>query len=243
MSKNNPVIAKAYAVHEEFEEVASETAAVLPAYVDQPVHVGDPTIVPELGAVAWTDDFFEDDDDIVAVFDQDFQKVQGYYESIGWVSYGSTCCFCPSLFWFGVLCGVPCYLKQNVQWSIRSQHVALTVTGVKIVHERHRTCWGLPCTDVPRRTNFIPYSDIIACRVEEPRGTTCIFEHNFHAVHIETRQEEYTINGINEPWRFRDTLLSMRRQMPVRQQMRDEDTTTLRTFEYASAPVEESTAV
>lgn len=33
--------------------------------------------------------------------------------------------------WFSVACCYPCFLQQNVEWEVRSQHVALTVDGIR----------------------------------------------------------------------------------------------------------------
>jgi hypothetical protein len=110
--------------------------------------------IPEARHLSWTDTYFEDDDDVVAVFDLDYDNMENYYTAIGWVGYGATL-VCPSFFWTGFLLGVPCLLRPNVQWHVRSQHVAITRDGIRVVRERRPTCWGLPCTDAGKSSRTV----------------------------------------------------------------------------------------
>jgi len=96
----------------------------------------------------WNDSYFEDEDDgdVIAVFDFDYDNMEKFYTSLGWATLASTCLYTP--FFMASLIGlVPCYLRQNVRWSTRSKHVAITQDGIRFVQERRPCCWGLPCSD------------------------------------------------------------------------------------------------
>jgi hypothetical protein len=100
----------------------------------------------EVKQLTWTDSFFDDDDDIVAVFDYDYEAMETFYTSMGWVAIGSTLLYTP-LFLASLFGLAPCYLRQNVRWSTRSQHVAITRDGIRFVRDKRPCCWGLACTD------------------------------------------------------------------------------------------------
>lgn len=72
-TKYDPVYANAYTVVTD-EPTATATAVVSKvAKLDLPLHTVSPQFcnIPETHNLVWADDFFEDDDDIVAVFDCD----------------------------------------------------------------------------------------------------------------------------------------------------------------------------
>ena len=102
------------------------------------------------------DEYFDDDndDDIVAVFDLNYQDMENYYSKLGWACYGTTL-LCPNVFWFLTVFGVPCFLNQNVSWNVRAQHVAITRNGIKFVKERRPTCWGMNCTDAGKMSKTV----------------------------------------------------------------------------------------
>ena len=129
------------------EATAVEDLAHL--YVDRPVK----TLNPEYADLAevhqvstWTDNFFDEEDDIIAVFDFDYDAMESFYTSRGWVAIAATFLYTP-LFMAQLIGLAPCYLQQNVRWSTRSQHVAITRDGIRFVRDRRPCCWGLPCTD------------------------------------------------------------------------------------------------
>jgi hypothetical protein len=117
-------------------------------YVDKPVKTIDSQYanLTELRNITWTDTFFEDDDDIIAVFDFDYEAMEGFYTSVGWVALGSTLLYTP-LFVLSLFGLAPCYIRRNVRWSTRSQHVAITRDGIRFVRDKRPCCWGMPCTD------------------------------------------------------------------------------------------------
>ena len=117
-------------------------------FVDKPVKVMN---VPnadlqEFQNLTWEDTFFDDEDDIIAVFDFDYEAMENFNTSVGWVVLGATIIYTPLL--LIALAGLaPCYLRKNQEWSARSQHVAITRDGIRFVRDKRPSCWGLPCTD------------------------------------------------------------------------------------------------
>lgn len=136
------------------------TAFVHSVHIDQPApNRSDFQHIPEARDLTWQDDFFEDENDVVAVFDLDYGQMESYYESLSWVGYGATFIF-PSCFWCLTFLGTPCYLRRNVQWAVRSQHVAITRDGVRYVKERRPTCWGMPCSDAGKMSKTVSVPNV-----------------------------------------------------------------------------------
>ena len=104
--------------------------------------------LPELrNNLTWTDSFFDDDEErVIAVFDFDYDAMEQYYTSVGWVGLGATMLYTP-FFLVSLLGLAPCYLRKNVGWSSRAQHVAITRDGIRFVRDRRPCGWGMPCTD------------------------------------------------------------------------------------------------
>ncbi len=141
------------ALSESDEETAVELTEAIAVnlshlYVDQPVKTIDPEYasLPEIKKITWTDEFFEDEDDIIAVFDFDYEAMETFYTNIGWAAIASTLLYTP-LFLAQLVGLAPCYLRKNVSWNARSQHVAITRDGIRFVRDRRPCCWGLSCTD------------------------------------------------------------------------------------------------
>ena len=147
--KDDPGYATVPLSEKEEEETAFElTEAVAHLYVDQPVKAANPEYanLPELKSITWTDSFFDEDDDIIAVFDFDYDAMESFYTNMGWAAVASTFLYSP-LFFAQLVALVPCFLRQNVRWNSRSQHVAITRDGIRFVRDRRPCCWGLSCTD------------------------------------------------------------------------------------------------
>lgn len=118
--------------------------------------------IPEARDLMWQDDFFDDEDDIVAVFDFDYEAMESFYTNVGWVWIGATILYTP--FFVASMVGLaPCFLKKNVAWNVKSQHVAVTRDGIRFVRDRRQTCWGLPCTDAGKSSKTVPFDKITDC--------------------------------------------------------------------------------
>jgi hypothetical protein len=119
-------------------------------YVDKPVQVQSMDAryanLAELQNLTWTDTFFDDDEGVIAAFDFDYDAMENFYTSVGWVSIAATMLYTP--FFLASLVGLaPCYLRKNMSWTSRAQHVAITRDGIRFVRDRRPSCWGMPCTD------------------------------------------------------------------------------------------------
>ena len=101
---------------------------------------------PDLQNVAWEDKFFDDDPDVIAVFDYDYEALEKFNSQTGYLAWASTLLY-PPIFLATLACAAPCFLKQNVQWNARAQHVAITRDGIRYVRDRRKAGWGLSCTD------------------------------------------------------------------------------------------------
>jgi hypothetical protein len=167
----------------------------------------------------WQDEFFDDDDDIVAVFDFDYESMETFYSKVGWCCYGATLLYSP-LFTIATLGGVPCFLRRNVKWSVEAQHVAITRDGIRFVRNRRRTCWGLPFSDAGKSSKTIPFDKITDCDIVEPAGNTClIIENILSTVHVDTassgsdgKKHELQIAGLRDPHSFKKLVWAMKRQ-------------------------------
>jgi hypothetical protein len=134
-----------------FEETHELTAtAVDPSslYDDKPVCTVESQYsgLPEVKNLAWTDTFFGDEDDVIAVFDFDYDRMENFYTSVGWATIGSTILYTP-IFMISLIGLAPCYLRSNVRWSTQAQHVAITRDGIRFVRDKRKSCWGMPCSD------------------------------------------------------------------------------------------------
>jgi hypothetical protein len=163
MTDKSSIPAKAYAAvaPEDQYELTATLVDTSSLYLDKPAKRinSQYATLAELRNITWTDTFFEDDDDdIIAVFDFDYDAMENFYTSVGWVSFGATILYTP-LFMLSLFGLTPCYLRSNVGWNTRSQHVAVTRDGIRFVRDKRPCCWGLPCTDQGKSSKtgeFIP---------------------------------------------------------------------------------------
>jgi hypothetical protein len=158
-----PVVASAYAVlpKEDSDTNVSPTATATAVELDRPASRSvNPRYahIPEARSLSWTDDFFDsndgDEEDIVAVFDFDYDSMESYYASLGWTCMGATLLI-PNIFSLAIMGLVPCCLNNNVRWNVRAQHVAITRDGVRFVHDKHSTCWGFPFSDAGKSSKTV----------------------------------------------------------------------------------------
>ena len=175
---------------------------------------------PEARNKVWDDDFFdlEESSEIIAVFDFDYATMEDFNTKVGFASLAAFC-FYPPIFGLAVLGCTPCFLRKNVEWSARSQHVALTRDGIRFVRDRRKTCWGLSCTDAGRSSKTVPYDKITDCDIEEPAGNTCLCIPNvLTTVNIDTassggpgNHKELKISGLKDPVGFKKLVWAMKR--------------------------------
>jgi hypothetical protein len=160
-----PLVASAYAVLP--KEDSETTSSTTPTAVATAVELNRPAFrsvnpryahIPEARSLSWADDFFDnngdDDEDIVAVFDFDYDNMESYYSSLGWTCMGATL-LVPNIFTLAIFGLVPCCLNNNVRWNVRAQHVAITRDGVRFVHDKHSTCWGFPFSDAGKNSKTV----------------------------------------------------------------------------------------
>jgi len=167
----------------------------------------------------WNDSYFEDEDDgdVIAVFDFDYDNMEKFYTSMGWATLASSCLYTP--FFMASLIGlVPCYLRQNVRWSTRSKHVAITQDGIRFVQERRPCCWGLPCSDKGKSSKTVPFDKITDCDIEEPAGNSCLCVPNILCtVNVDTAssgtegRKELKLTGLKDPHSFKKLVWAMKR--------------------------------
>lgn len=173
--------------------------------------------IAETQGLMWQDDFFDDDDDVVAAFDFDYENMESFYSNISWCWFGLSIFYTP-VFTACLVGLAPCYLKRNVQWSVKSQHIAITKDGIRFVRDKRPTCWGMPCTDAGKSSKTVPFDKITDCDISEPAGNTCVVIRNvLTTVNIDTAssgqgRSELKIAGLKDAKRFKQLVWAMKRR-------------------------------
>jgi len=141
--------------------------------------------IPEALNLSWEDDFFANDDDVIAVFDLDYELMRSFYEQMGWCTYFSSILIPPAFILATVPGLIPVFLKRNVAWNVNAQHVAVTRDGIRFVRDFRKSCWGLNCTDQGKNSKTVPFDKItgkkIIFYIKEARNKHAS-EHQFHAM-------------------------------------------------------------
>jgi hypothetical protein len=140
-----------------------------------------------------SDEYFSGEEGTLAVFDFDYDTIIDFNTTWGWSCFTfNPLCWVP-----GCLCCVPCCLRKNVEWFARSQHVALTVDGIRYVKEQRKSCWGVHCCDKGKESKTVPYDKITDCDVREPAGTACCccVKRVLSSVHVDTASSGQTGDG------------------------------------------------
>mmetsp|Transcript_71775 Transcript_71775/g.126722 ORF Transcript_71775/g.126722 Transcript_71775/m.126722 type:complete len:243 (+) Transcript_71775:47-775(+) len=176
----------------------------------------------EYVAPAAVDQYFELEPNLIAAFDFDYDTITEFQIKQRWLGL----CLFPPVWVPGLLCCVPCYLNQNVHWEARSQHVALTVDGIRYVKEQRKSLCGLPCTDKGRESKTVPYDKITDCDVKEPAGMACCccLKNVLSTVHIDTASSgavnqngqvmhELELRGLVSPTAFKHSVWAMKRRI------------------------------
>ncbi|CAK9014318.1 unnamed protein product [Durusdinium trenchii] len=171
-------------------------------------------------APAARDTYFENEPNLIAPFDFDYDLIVDFTAKLRMAQMA----LLPPL-WISCCCCYPCFLQKNVEWDTRSQHVALTIDGIRYVKERRKTCCGLPCTDKGRESKTVPYDKITDCDVQEPAGTACCccIENVLSMVHIDTAssevggeggvKHELELHGLVDAHAFKHSVWAMKRRV------------------------------
>jgi len=170
------------------------------------------------------DDYFEEEPGLVGAFDFDYDTIIDFKTTLTCAQLWS----CPCIMVCSSLACVPCFLKQNIEWTTRAQHVALTVDGIKYVVARHPSQCGLSCTDVGKVSKTVPYDKITDCDVQEPAGTACCccIENVLPIVKVDTAssggtgpegatRHELELTGLVYPLEFKRSVWAMKRGDPI----------------------------
>jgi len=174
-------------------------------------------LVPAISVPQAKDAFFEGENGLVAVFDYDYEEIIDFNVKLRWAQF---LCFPPA--WLGLCCCVPCFIRKNVEWDTWSRHIAITVDGIKFVHERRKFLCGLSCSDRGKESKTIPFDKITDCDVQEPAGTACccFIPRTLHQVHVDTASSgqkdgvpahELAVEGLKEPHEFKKLVWHMKR--------------------------------
>jgi hypothetical protein len=174
--------------------------------------------LPEVQNLTWSDSFFDnEDDDVVAVFDFDYEGMEDFYTSVGWSTLACTVLYTPVMV-LALVGLAPCYLRRNVQWNTRSQHVAITRDGIRFVRDKRSSCWGMPCSEKGKSSKTVPFDKITDCDIEEPAGNSCICITNIlTTVNVDTAssgnegRKELKIAGLKDPHSFKKLVWAMKR--------------------------------
>jgi hypothetical protein len=94
--------------------------------------------------LTWRDDFFDDfQDDIVAVFDIDYERLTAFETARMWCILCGLMFVVPHVIIPVLLLCTPWSVRRNARWLTQATHVALTKTHVLKVIDKHRICWGV----------------------------------------------------------------------------------------------------
>lgn len=166
----------------------------------------------ETSGLFWEDDFFDQEQDIIAVFDYDHELAVDYATSVSKIVYFSFFCQLSLMGFFigstafswgfnalngliGVLISSlvfilltqPCFLRKRARWSVECEHLAVTRDGIRSVNDRRKACWGLPMCDQGKYTKTVAYDKITDCDLIEPAGATCCcIQNTLYTVFVDT---------------------------------------------------------
>eukprot|EP00549_Striatella_unipunctata_P005178 CAMPEP_0118702312 /NCGR_PEP_ID=MMETSP0800-20121206/17813_1 /TAXON_ID=210618 ORGANISM="Striatella unipunctata, Strain CCMP2910" /NCGR_SAMPLE_ID=MMETSP0800 /ASSEMBLY_ACC=CAM_ASM_000638 /LENGTH=262 /DNA_ID=CAMNT_0006603483 /DNA_START=30 /DNA_END=818 /DNA_ORIENTATION=- len=178
--------------------------------------------IPEAQNLTWADTFFDDDDDdIIAVFDFDYAQMEEFHVTVGYALQAASFLI-PPVFLTSLVCCLPWCLRKRVQWSVYSQHLAVTRDGIRFVKDKRKTLCGCACTDAGKSSKTIPFDKITDCDIEEPGGNTCICVPNvLTKVLVDTAssgtsqdgvvRHELCIEGLKDPYKFKKLVWALKR--------------------------------
>lgn len=185
----------------------------------------DHMVVGQAAGTPAADEFFNGDAGLVSVWDFDYDTIIDFKSQLAWAQLA----FIPPL-WAASCCCYPCFLRKQIEWKTRAQHVALTVDGIRYVQDRHPTCCGFSCSDRGRESKTVPYDKITDCDVQEPAGTACCccIPNVLSKVHVDTAssrgaggegggpRHELQLDGLKNAIEFKQAVWAMKRgQVPA----------------------------
>jgi hypothetical protein len=142
--------------------------------------------------VTWEDTFFDDEENLIAVFDFDYPLMEAYRVKLQWVSTIARLVndlllvsmilrsdSLPSVLFYALVALVVAldikdlvFLKKEVQWDVYTHHLCITRDGIKYVRDKHKTCFGWPCPDAGKTTQIVPLDKVTNVDIMEPVGNT-----------------------------------------------------------------------
>ncbi len=187
----------------------------------------------------WADDFFDEQEGIIAVFDFDYQELASFNTKIRWVL---ECCFSIYLIlvvglevlffddafvvlpWlaltvllYPLLSLIPCFLSDRMKWEAECHHLAITRDDILYVQEKHKQCCGWSMCDQGKVSRIIPLDHTTECTIKEPAGNSCLcFRRSLYEVHVHTissaqLQNPLVLSGLREPYKFQSLVSSLKR--------------------------------
>jgi hypothetical protein len=132
--------------------------------------------LPEASSLQWNDDFFSQEDDIIAVFDLDCAAVWVFYTfKLGTVILLTFLYFAivfsfalaPTIvFYMFMACCLLIFLNAlQMSRYAKAQHVAITSDGVRFVVDQHHTLCGWSWTDCGKTTKTVRSCVVVFVRI------------------------------------------------------------------------------
>lgn len=183
-----------------------------------PLTAGDFRALPEAKEISWGDRFFDEEEDVIAVFDIDYALVKDFNTKLNYLPY-----LFPPAYPLLILGCHPCFLWKRVAWQAHAQHVCITRDGIRFVMDKRPSLCGLSCSDLGKVSKTVPFDKITDCDVTEPAGATCLCVQNvLTTIHVDTAssgnadpngviRHELTLKGLQDPYGFKKLVWAMKR--------------------------------
>lgn len=181
--------------------------------------------LPETQNLYWNDDFFDNDDGVVAVFDFDYDLMYGFHLQLGILAQAIAfiiglliflghclayrfpiqfalvnLLFLLFQYLFIYLPLLICYLPKNKRWHVEANHLAITRDGIRFVKDKRKSWFGLSMCDKGKQSKTVPFDKITDCMVVEPAGNFCyLIPRVLFTVKVETASSGSGDSGIKMP--------------------------------------------
>lgn len=178
--------------------------------------------------LTWEDTFF-DGEQVVAVFDFDYDQMEVFNSQVAIAGQGSTMMmmtaygflihpFAIAAVWglYGLSCA-PCLIHYQIQWEVRAQHVAITQDGIRFVRDKRKSLCGWSMCDKGKHSKTVPFDKITDCDIVEPAGNECLcIPRVLMKVIVDTASSSDTkhdlvITGLKDPHAFKQLVWAMKR--------------------------------